>query len=735
MRKAIIGVGIVIVVLVAALLIFAATFDVNKYRGTIQTELEKRLGRSVALGDMRLSVFPPRFRVQNPAIADDPAFNDDAPFVKAQELDVSVRLLPLLHKQVEVDSLELQRPSVNLIKNSSGIWNFASLGHPAAGQPTPSESHPPGSGAPSPPKPSPKTPSQSSGEQQFSLGKLMISDGQISILDQQKSKTPSAYDHIDITLKNFSPDHPFTLDAAARMAGSSSEEARLQGEGGPIVNGSPATTPFQGTLTLKQVRVADLSKFLNSPAANGTDGVITGDVKINSQSGKLNAQGQMEMQNPKIQGMELGFPINAQYDLTDDLSIDMLTIRNLAVKLGATPVQVSGTVNSKPTPALLDVAIKANSISIAEMAKLAAASGVALSQGTTATGNVNANIQARGPVDKPALTGTVAASNIQLSGKNVAQPVQISSLNLNLTPAQIQSNPFNVTSGGTTLNAQFSLRNYSSPSPIVDATVRAPNAQLPAILTMAKAYGVTSLDKVNGEGTMDLNMHAAGPVKSVSSSEIMRALNGTVAVNFKNVKYTGANISHELGTIAGFLNPSASGQSAQGVTNISTMTGNIQVKNGIAQTNDLKAVLDMGNLGVTGTANLVDQTLNLHATAVLSQPASQRVGGNSVGGFMQTALANNKGELVVPALVTGTFSNPKFAPDVQQMAQMKVKGLIPSLDNPTALGGALQNLLGGGKSPEQGAQGQQQTPQENTVQQLMGLFGKKKKPDQQAPKQ
>ena len=144
MRKVIIGVGIVIVVLVAALLIFAATFDVNKYRGTIQTELEKRLGRNVALGDMRLSVFPPRFRVQNLAIADDPAFNNDAPFVKAQELDVSVRLLPLFHKQVEVDSLELQRPSVNLIKNSSGIWNFVSLGHPAAGQATPSESHPSG---------------------------------------------------------------------------------------------------------------------------------------------------------------------------------------------------------------------------------------------------------------------------------------------------------------------------------------------------------------------------------------------------------------------------------------------------------------------------------------------------------------------------------------------------------------------------------------------------------------
>ena len=734
MRKFMIGIGIFIVVVVAALLIFAATFDVNKYRGTIQSEMEQHLGRRVTLGDMHLSVFPPRFRVQNPSIADDPAFGGDAPFVKAQELDLSVRLLPLLSKQFEIDSLELQKPSVNLIKNSAGIWNFASLGHPTETEAKTTSSQPP-SDKSTPAKPSPTTPQQSSQQPPFSLGKLMISDGQISVLDQQKGKTPSLYDHIDITLRDFSPDHPFTVDAAVHMAGSSSEQAQLQGNGGPLVNGDPASTPFHGTLTLRQVRLGDLSKFLNSPAASGTDGIVTGDVKINSQSGKVAAQGQLQVQDAKVQGMDLGFPIAAQYDLTDDLTADLLTIRNLGLKLGATPVEVNGTVNSKPTPALLDLNVKANTISIAEVAKLAAASGVALSQGTVATGNVNATIQARGPANKPALTGTVTGSNIQLSGKNIAQPIQISSVNLNLTPAQIQSNPFNVTSAGTTLNTRFTLHNYSSPSPTVDATVQASNAQLPAILAIAKAYGMKSLDKVNGEGPMNLNLRAAGPVKSLNSAEIMRTLNGTADVNFKNVTYSGANIGRELGAIAGFLNANASSQSAPGVTNISTLTGHIQVKNGIAQTNDVKAVLDIGNVGVTGTANLADETLNLRVTAVLSQPATQKVGGNSVGGFMQTALANNQGELVVPAMVTGTFSNPKFAPDVQQIAQMKIKGLVPNLDNPTSLTGALQNLLGGPKNSPQSTQGQQpQTPQQNTVQQLMGLFGKKKKPDQQPQK-
>ena len=164
---------------------------------------------------------------------------------------------------------------------------------------------------------------------------------------------------------------------------------------------------------------------------------------------------------------------------------------------------------------------------------------MALSQSTNVTGNVNANIQVRGAAAKPALNGTMTASNIQVSGKDIAQPIQIPSATLNLTPTQIQSNTFNVISGGSTLEAQFALSNYLAPSPVVDATVRASNAQLPAVLAMAKAYGVTSLDKVNGAGTMNLNLHAGGPLKSVNTAEIMRALNGTMKVGLQQCEIFG----------------------------------------------------------------------------------------------------------------------------------------------------------------------------------------------------
>ncbi|HWG39625.1 MAG TPA: hypothetical protein VN658_03680, partial [Candidatus Acidoferrales bacterium] len=105
-------------------------------------------------------------------------------------------------------------------------------------------------------------------------------------------------------------------------------------------------------------------------------------------------------------------------------------------------------------------------------------------------------------------------------------------------------------------------------------------------------------------------------------------------------------------------------------------------------------------------------SLNLHVTAVLNKAISQQVGGTQVGGFMNTALANNQGELVLPVIVTGTFQHPQVAPDVQQIAKMKLDNLLPTSKNPGQLttgilGAILGNKNQGGANAQQPA-GQQQ---------------------------
>jgi AsmA protein len=672
--------------------VFVATFNPNDYKGTVQTKLEQQLDRKVTLGNMELGLFPLRFRVFNLAIADDPKFGNRA-FVQTQELSVSVKLLPLLSKSVQIDSIALDRPSVEMIKNAQGVWNFATIGQ--------------------------KTPAAaaSSSQQQFSLGELAINDGQVAITDLQDRRPRTVYDHINLKLTDFAPDAPFKVDASVHLPGSGNQEVTLQGKGGPLAHANPAATPFKGTLELKGVEIAGLQKFLQSPALVNTDGVLSGHTDIASENGKLSANGQMTFDKPRLHGIEVGYPINADYDVSDDLTNDLLRITKGAIKLGPTPLFVTGTVNHKPTPAQLDLNLKASNVSIAEIARLAAAAGIAFAPGTTVNGRINADIKAQGAADKPALNGTLAGTDIQISGKEIAKPVAVKAVNIALNPTEIHSDSFNVTSGGTTAAVQFSMKQYTSNSPQVDATLRAPQAALPDLLSMAKAYGVTSLDKITGAGNLALDMHAAGPLQSISADQITKALNGTINVNFNNVRYAGADISHQLLSMIG------SGQSGkdQGYTNIQKMTGTILVKSGIAQTNNLQATLDIGNVGAVGNANLAAQTLNMQLTAVLSKAFTQQAGGTSVGGYMTTALANNQGELVIPAIVGGTFQNPKITPDVQKMTQMKLKGLMPTADNPL---GAASSLLGGvtGQKGQQPA-GQQQNP----VNQVMGLFGTKKK--------
>jgi uncharacterized protein involved in outer membrane biogenesis len=847
MRRLLIVIGSIVAVVIVCAGIFLTTFDVNRYRGTVQDQLEHHLGRKVTLGEMHLKLFPPSFSLQDLSIADDPRIASQKPFVQAQQLDVSVKLLPLVTGSVEINSLELQRPSVEFVKNEQGVWNVSSLG-PST------ESNRQGG-----PRSEPARPSQPSapGSYPISLARLAITDGQVAVTDLQAKKLRAVYDHIDASIRDFAPAAPFSFDVAAHLPGAGTQQVRLQGQAGPIVRGQPAATPFHGTLDLQQVGIAGLQKFLDSPAMQNTDGVLSGQTKLGSESGKLTANGQLNVQNARVRGLDLGYPILMDYDLADDLSAGLLSIRNTTLKLGAMPILVSGTVNTKPTPAQLDVHVKVNSVSITDAAKLAAASGMAFSPGATIVGNVSADLQARGAADKPALSGTLLGSDVQISGKEIPQPVAIKSINLAFTPTEIRSDNFNVTSGGTTVGAQFSLRDYQSKSPLVDATLRAPNAALPEILSMAKAYGVTGLDKINGTGTLNINLHvagpvqamttgnkvalngsiagrdiqisgkeipqpvqiktvnltltpsdihsdnfnvttggttlstqfavrqylakspvvdatvrapsaglpevlalakaygvkgldkingagtltmdlhASGPVQAMTSDELTKALNGTLALNFNSVRYAGTDIGYQLASIGGFLK---AGQKDQGATNISRMTGNIAITSGIAQTGNLLAALDIGNVSVTGTANLVTEALNLHTTAVLSKDFSQRAGGTAVGGYMNTALSNNQGELVIPAIVTGTFESPRFAPDLQKVAQMKLKGLVPSLSNPSGgVTGILGSLMGqkGGMQTQQQPQQQPQSDQpqqqqQNPVQQIIDIFGKKKQ-QQQAP--
>ena len=933
MRKLGITILVLVVLLVAAALILPHLIDINHYHDKIQAELQQRLGRQVSLGDMHLSLFPPSFQVENATIADDPRFNSARPFAAAEKLAISVKFWPLLHKEVEVKSLELDRPHIELIRDAQGAWNVATLGHetkPAASTaPVTAKNapQPPPASNPAPqPAPQPKEPAG-----QFSLANLFINDGQVAITDLQKHQSRAVYDHIDLDLNDFAPDQQFSLKLTAHLPGAGKQTLSLEGKGGPITEADMLNTPFDGTLRLDQVSTGAAQKFLNSQSLNGIDAVISGDARVKNSSGKLASNGSIRLENARIHNVNVGYPISLDYDVADDLTNDVIQIHRGNLKLGTTPLTIAGTINSKPDPSQIDLKLTASNASIAEMARLASAFGVAFNQGTDVKGTVNADIQARGAMNKPAMNGQLSARNLDISGKEVPQPVHVNEIALVLTPQTITSNDFAATTGSTTVNVSFALANYSGNNSTINAALRAPNARLGEIINIAKAAGVSAVDGMSGDGNLSLDVHAQGPTRNMSAlnfsgtgkisnanmklpsltkplqlrnsdirfsqnsivlqnvsagigqtnatgeltlknfeapqvqftlnadrvnvaelqqifnatpaqparraaedsdfwrlvpkaeaqsrsnsnaepglltkmtgggivtigtiqyddlllsnthanvtldhglikmnpvtagvyggtengtitidmrpaqpvytvnlktdkvdanklvssvsdlkqtiygmlasnvnasfssssaNNIARSLNGSMAINLTNGRLMNLDLLHELASVGKFVGGNFA--SAKNYTDLFQLTGNFDLKNGLAQTNNLKAVIDGGTMAAAGLVNLADQSLNLHVTAVLNKALSQQVGGTQVGGFMNTALANNEGELVLPVIVTGTFQHPQVAPDVQQIAQMKLKNLLPTTRNPAQLTNGILGAILGDKN-QGGAAGQ-----------------------------
>ena len=527
MRKLGIAIAVIVVLLIAAALIVPRLIDVNEYHGQIQSQLEKRLGRQVTLGKMGLRLFPPAFDVETPTIAEDPHFATNRPFATADKLAVSVEFWPLLHKQLEVKSLELVHPHIELVRNSQGVWNFATLGQeskPAAAQKAPQPAQVPTPTTTTGPADTPSS-TQSTGKQtagQLTLANLFINDGQVAITDLQKHQSRAVYDHIDLDVSDFAPNKQFSLKLTAHLPGAGKQTVMLEGKGGPIQQADMLNMPFDGTLRMDQVSTGAAQKFLNSQALNGIDSVLSGDAKVTTSSGKLSSSGSIKLDNTRIRKVNVGYPITLNYDVTDDLTNDVIQIRKGNIKLGSTPVTIAGTVNSKPNPSQIDLKLTASNASIVEMARLASAFGVAFDPGADVKGTINADLQARGPANKPAMNGQVSAKNLDISGKDIPQPVHVNDIELTLTPDTIRSNDFAANAGSTSVNASFTLSNYSGNNSTINAALRAPNAQLGEILSIAKAAGVSAVNGVSGRWEPEPRCACTRPDKKHVGAQLLR---------------------------------------------------------------------------------------------------------------------------------------------------------------------------------------------------------------------
>ncbi len=238
-----------LVLVIAALAIAAATFDPNDYRGRIADAVKQQTGRELALGDIQLKIFPwLNVSISDARLSNAAGFGDQ-PFAQVGKLSVGVKLMPLLlDKQIQVSTVSLEGLQVNAAKNKDGVSNWDDLVKRKEAEAQAPE----------------QKPEQSKAESQFSLDSLdiagiSISDAAVSYDDAQIG---ARYELKDLKLKTsaLAPDKPVNIELAVSAL---SKAPEVQ-----------ADIEFSGTVTpdfkTKQFTTKDLKLSVNGLRATLT---------------------------------------------------------------------------------------------------------------------------------------------------------------------------------------------------------------------------------------------------------------------------------------------------------------------------------------------------------------------------------------------------------------------------------------------------------------------------------
>src|SRR5437879_2081277 len=125
--------GGIVVLIVLAIAVVAATFDPNKYKPEIAAAVKDKTGRTLAIeGNLGLSFFPGIGIAVGKASLSEP--NSSRIFARVEQAKIALALWPLLSKRVVVDRVALSGLALDLVQGKGGRTNFEDLsGSTAAG--------------------------------------------------------------------------------------------------------------------------------------------------------------------------------------------------------------------------------------------------------------------------------------------------------------------------------------------------------------------------------------------------------------------------------------------------------------------------------------------------------------------------------------------------------------------------------------------------------------------------
>ena len=477
----------------------------NQLRVKITRSISLALGRSVDISSVSLRFLPqPGFELENFVVQDDAAFGAE-PVLRAQEVTALLRVTSLLRGKLEIATLSLTEPSINLVRNSDGHWNLENLVERAD-------------------KISSAPTSKAKAEKRPAFPYIEGRHARVNFKFGTEKK-PYALTDADFSLWQDS-DNSWSMRLKAQPMRT---DFNLSDTGSVRVTGSwqrAATlrdTPIQFAFLWDRAPLGQLTKL-----AYGSDKGWRGSVRIAaSLSGTpahlgLTANAAAEdFRRYDIPGgnpMRLAAQCAAQYSSIDNALSD--GVCTAPVSDGS--IGLSGRVADPLGSRSYDLVLVAQSVPMQSLVALATHSKLGLPNDLLATGELNANVRIQRPVqERKNLSGWQGGGEItglrvrsSLTGTDLAPGDVSFTVSSEEIAPRVTVNPFRISLGHAlpaVLQGQFSHEGYNFELK--------GEAQLQRLLQAARIAGIPAL-QTTAEGSAKVDVHIAGSWAHFAPAEI-----------------------------------------------------------------------------------------------------------------------------------------------------------------------------------------------------------------------